>query len=54
LIAQLVAQPAMAPSQRYGVQVGLPAEPLARRVQAPKLPATLHASQLPPHALLQQ
>jgi hypothetical protein len=51
---QPLGQLALAPLHKYGVQLGLPLEPADTTVHAPRLPATLHASQLPPQAVLQQ
>jgi hypothetical protein len=47
-------QDADAPPHTYGEQAGLPVLPAVRTEQVPTEPATLQASQAPPHAVLQQ
>ncbi len=42
------------PPQTYGAHEGLPVVPATRTAQVPTEPVTLHASQAPPHAVLQQ
>jgi hypothetical protein len=51
---QVVPQLAEEPVHTYGPQEGLPALPEATGPHVPMLPATLQASQAPPHAVLQQ
>jgi hypothetical protein len=51
--AQVAPQLAEVPVHRYGPQVGLPVLPVATGLHVPTLPATLQASQAPPHAELQ-
>ncbi len=51
---QEVEQVVLDPSQRYGEQDGLPAEPSGTTEQVPSLPASSQASQLSPQAVLQQ
>jgi hypothetical protein len=53
-VAQVVAQEADVPPQVYGAQDGLPPLPAGTTEQVPTLPLRLHASQAPPHAVLQQ
>jgi hypothetical protein len=56
-VVQLVGQVASVPSHTNGVHDGLPALPEPSTVQVPFAvapSATEHASQAPPHALLQQ
>jgi hypothetical protein len=54
LLVQAVGQEAEEPLHTNGAQVGLPALPEATGLHVPTLPATLHASQEPLHAVLQQ
>jgi hypothetical protein len=54
VVTQVGGQALLDPSQRYGVQLGLPDDASGRGVQLPRLPATSQPSQLPVHAPSQQ
>jgi hypothetical protein len=53
-LVQIVPQLEFEPVQRYGAQLGLPGLPAGTTVHCPSAVRSLHVSQAPEHALLQQ